>query len=176
MENSEYQLINKMETMDKTSLIRLQLLHPKLRDEAISLFADAECALKGRAKPRVTFSLRTMKEQLAIYNQGRSTPGPIVTNAKPGASYHNWGLAIDFCLILDGTEVSWNTLKDYDGDKVSDWMEVVNIFKAKGWEWGGDWRSLKDYPHLQKNFGHHWSELLALYKGGRVDKDGYVLF
>lgn len=145
------------------------LLHPKLREEAISLFADAECKLTGRAKPRITFSLRTMAEQQAIYNQGRTTPGNIVTNAKPGASYHNWGLAIDFALIIDGKEVSWDIGKDWDGDHTSDWMEVVNIFKAKGWEWGGDWKSLKDYPHLQKTFGHKWQELLT-----RPMKDGYV--
>lgn len=162
--------------MDKISVGRLQLLHPRLRDEAISLWGDAECRLNGRAMPRVTFSLRTMKEQQALYNQGRVTPGPVVTNAKPGQSYHNWGLAIDFALILDGKTAVWDTKTDFDKDKIPDWMEVVNVFKAAGWEWGGDWTSLKDYPHLQKNFGHNWRELLALYNTGNVDTDGYVKF
>lgn len=162
--------------MDAISLSRLQKLHPKLRDEAIRLFADAECALKGRAKPRITFGLRTMAEQQALYNQGRTTPGNIVTNAKPGASYHNWGLAIDFALIVDGKTVSWDINKDFDGDHLSDWMEVVNIFKKAGWEWGGNWASLKDYPHLQKTFGQKWQNLLALYNSGNKDSAGYVIF
>jgi len=28
--------------------------------------------------------------------------------------------------------------------------ELVKEFKEKGWEWGGDWKSLKDYQHFQK--------------------------
>lgn len=160
--------------MDKISYDRLQKLHPKLRDEAIRLFADAECALKGRAKPRITFTLRTMAEQQALYDQGRTKPGSIVTNAKPGASYHNWGLAIDFALIIDGKTVSWDIAKDFDGDKLADWMEVVNVFKKAGWEWGGDWQSFKDYPHLEKRFGLHWRELLKRHTAGQM-KDGYVI-
>jgi peptidoglycan L-alanyl-D-glutamate endopeptidase CwlK len=160
--------------MDAISFARLEKLHPNLREEAIELFKKAEAALLGRARPRITFTLRTMAEQQALYDQGRTKPGPIVTNAKPGTSYHNWGLALDFCLILDGKEVSWDTIKDYDGDKKSDWMEVVNIFKAAGWEWGGDWKSLKDYPHLQKTLGLHWSQLLTMHKQGKM-KDGYVI-
>jgi peptidoglycan LD-endopeptidase CwlK len=160
--------------MDAISFGRLQKLHPKLREEAILLFDKAEKALTGRARPRITFTLRTMAEQQAIYDQGRTKPGPIVTNAKPGTSYHNWGFAFDFALILDGKEVSWSTVADYDGDKKADWMEVVNIYKAAGWEWGGDWKSITDMPHLQKTFGLHWSQLQQMYKQGKV-KDGYVI-
>lgn len=161
--------------MDIISVRRLQQLHPKLRDEAIGLFAEAECALSGRAKPRVTFGLRTFQEQQALYEQGRSKPGPIVTNAKPGSSFHNYGLAIDFALIIDGQTASWNDLKDYDGDRVADWMEVVNIFKAHGWEWGGDWKSIIDKPHLQKTFGLTWRQLLDRHNLGTIDKNGYVI-
>lgn len=160
--------------MDAISVGRLQTLHPKLRDEAIALFKKAEDALTGKAKPRIVFALRSMAEQQAIYDQGRTKKGPIVTNAKPGASFHNWGLAIDFALIINGKEVSWDTVKDYDDDHKSDWMEVVSIFKAAGWEWGGDWKSIKDYPHLQKTFGQRWQDLLALYNDGKV-KEGYVI-
>jgi len=27
---------------------------------------------------------------------------------------------------------------------------VVKLFKAKGWRWGGDWKSIKDYQHFDK--------------------------
>ena len=30
--------------------------------------------------------------------------------------------------------------------------KVVQIFKSFGWSWGGDWRSVKDYQHFEKNF------------------------
>lgn len=32
-------------------------------------------------------------------------------------------------------------------------MQVVAIAKDLGFEWGGDWRSFKDMPHLQMVFG-----------------------
>lgn len=28
---------------------------------------------------------------------------------------------------------------------------VVEAFKKRGWEWGGDWKSRKDYQHFEKN-------------------------
>ena len=29
--------------------------------------------------------------------------------------------------------------------------EVVRAFADIGWEWGGDWQSLKDYQHFSQN-------------------------
>ena len=69
---------------------------------------------------------------------------------------------------------SWDTKADLDKDNLSDWLEVVNVFKKYGWEWGGDWR-FKDLPHFQKTFGYSWQKLLELHKAGKVDKQGYVL-
>ena len=43
-------------------------------------------------------------------------------------------------------------------------MEVINIFKSNGWEWGGDWKSIKDKPHVQKTFGHTWQDLYKKYE------------
>jgi poly-gamma-glutamate synthesis protein (capsule biosynthesis protein) len=28
---------------------------------------------------------------------------------------------------------------------------LVKAFKAKGWTWGGEWKSLKDYQHFSKD-------------------------
>jgi peptidoglycan L-alanyl-D-glutamate endopeptidase CwlK len=123
---------------------------------------------------RFTFTLRTFAEQDALYAQGRTKPGPIVTKAQGGLSLHNYGLAIDIALILDGKEASWDEKKDFDGDKKSDWQEIVTIFKQHGWEWGGDWK-FTDTPHFQKTFGKSVRELLALYKDKKVDKNNYVL-
>lgn len=92
----------------------------------------------------ITQGLRTIAEQNALYAQGRSKPGPIVTNAKGGTSYHNYGLAFDFALLLpNGTSLSWDINRDGDKDKTADWQEVVQEAKRLGLEWGGDWTSLK---------------------------------
>jgi peptidoglycan LD-endopeptidase CwlK len=154
---------------DKISIQRAQLLHPKIREEVITLIAKAECLLPGNLAVRIVQGLRTFEEQNALYAQGRTKPGNIVTNARGGGSYHNYGLAIDFAILVDkdgnGTydEVSWDIRKDNDKDGTADWLEVVKIFESAGWEWGGRWASLKDYPHLQKTFGYTWQQLIAKY-------------
>jgi len=155
--------------MDNPTQERIKLLHPKVRDEVAILVNQANTQLTKHAQMRIIQGLRTFEEQNALYAQGRTTPGQKVTQAKGGQSYHNYGLAIDFCLILDGKEVSWDLKKDSDGDKISDWMEVVNVFTKAGWEWGGGWK-FKDNPHFQKTFGHKWQDLLQMYTGGKLIK------
>jgi len=165
---------------DEKTLERIQLLHPKLRDEAILLYDEIIKELTGKAACRFSYTLRTFAEQDALYAQGRTKPGAIVTKAKGGQSYHNYGLAVDIVLLVDkdgnGTfeTASWDTKSDFDGDKKSDWQEVVAIFKRYGWEWGGDWRFV-DAPHFQKTFGRSIVDLQQLHKTDKVDKNGFVL-
>ncbi|MEK4060969.1 MULTISPECIES: M15 family metallopeptidase [Paenibacillus] len=110
----------------------------------------------------ITQGLRTIEEQDALYAQGRTKPGPIVTNAKGGTSYHNFGLAVDFALLLpDEKQVSWDLKRDGDADGMGDWTEVVQEAKALGFEWGGDFISIKDAPHFQMAFGLTTSQLRA---------------
>jgi peptidoglycan L-alanyl-D-glutamate endopeptidase CwlK len=165
---------------DQKTLERIQLLHPKLRDEALELYDEIVASLTGSAICRFAYTLRTFAEQDALFAQGRSKPGKVVTNAKGGQSYHNYGLAIDIVLILDkdknGTfeTAAWDLKTDFDGDKKADWMEVVQIFKRYGFEWGGDWKFV-DAPHFQKTFGKSIYELKSLHAAGKVDKNGFVL-
>lgn len=165
---------------DQTTLDRISLLHPKLRDEALAIYDEILAALTGYAACRFAFTLRTFAEQDGLYAQGRSKPGKIVTNAKGGQSYHNYGLAIDIVLLVDKDHngsfetAAWDEKTDFDGDKVADWMEVVAIFKRHGWEWGGDWH-FKDMPHFQKTFGKSIYDLKALHTAGKIDKNGFVL-
>lgn len=110
----------------------------------------------------ITQGLRTIAEQSALYAQGRTTAGSIVTNAKGGYSYHNFGLAIDFALLLEnGSSVSWDTARDGDADGVKDWSEVVDVAKALGFAWGGDFKSFKDLPHFEMTFGLTTAQLRA---------------
>lgn len=160
--------------MDKVTSDRIDKLHPKIRNEVRYLVEKANAQLIKHSEIRIVQGLRTFSEQNALYSKGRTTAGPKVTNAKGGQSLHNYGLAIDFCLLIDGKEISWDLKKDWDGDKVADWMEVVKIFKDAGYEWGGQWK-FKDNPHLQKVFGYTWQDLLELHNTGNVDNNGYVI-
>jgi peptidoglycan L-alanyl-D-glutamate endopeptidase CwlK len=165
---------------DEKTLERIQLLHPKLRDEALTMYDEIVAALTGTAACRFAYTLRTFAEQDGLFAQGRTKPGAIVTKAKGGQSYHNYGLAIDIVLLVDkdknGTfeSASWDLKTDFDGDGKSDWQEIVAIFKRYGYEWGGDWKFV-DAPHFQKTLGKSIAELQSLHKAGKVDKNGFVL-
>lgn len=161
--------------MDKVTKQRIDVLHPSVRGEVEQIVAECDVALTGRAKVRISQGLRTFAEQDALYAIGRSLKGKQVTNAKAGQSIHNYGLAVDIVLIIDGKEASWDTAKDWDGDKVADWMEVVKIFKNHGWNWGGNWKTFKDLPHFEKltkvGTQYNWRNL----KNAKTDKQGYVI-
>lgn len=149
--------------MDKITEQRIALLHPKIREEVKKIVIEANSAISSKLTIRIVQGLRTIAEQDALYAQGRTAPGKIVTKAKGGSSYHNYGLAIDFAFLIDGKEISWDTAKDWDGDKIADWLEVVKIFLKAGYGWGGNFKSIKDFPHLEKTFGYTWQQLLAKY-------------
>jgi len=159
---------------DQKTLERIKLMHPKLIKEVEEIYDEICEALTGRAFCRFSYTLRTFAEQDALFAQGRTKPGKIITNAKGGLSMHNYGLAIDIVLIKDGKEAVWDVKGDFDDDGKSDWMEVVNIFKQYGWEWGGDWK-FYDAPHFQKAFGKSVRELLALKNANKVDSNGYII-
>ena len=152
---------------------KIELLHPVLRSQAQALYEEANRRLTGRAKMLIVSTLRTFAEQDELYAQGRTKPGKRITNAKGGQSLHNYGVAIDFALIIDGKTASWEDLKDFDGDCKADWLEIVEVFEAAGWEWGGRWKGFPDRPHLQKTFGNDWRTLLKRTQEGKM-KDGYV--
>ena len=107
----------------------------------------------------ITDDYRSAEEQNQIYKKGRSLGGKIVTYARGGESFHNFGLAIDFALKTPSGKIIWDM--EFDGNKngKADWNEVVQMAKALGFDWGGDWDQFKDYPHLQMDFGLTLREL-----------------
>ena len=149
---------------DKITLERIEKLHPKIKDEVKKIVNEVNNLLAENIQIRIVQGLRTIEEQDSLYSLGRTKPGKKVTNAKGGSSFHNYGLAIDFCLLINGKEISWDLNKDFDNDKIKDWQEIINCFKKYGWESGAEWKSIKDNPHLQKVFGYKWQTLLDKYK------------
>ncbi|MBE99307.1 M15 family metallopeptidase [Flavobacterium coralii] len=159
--------------MDLITLDRIKLLHPDIRQEVRAGYEFVNNKQLGKGvRLRFAHTLRTPEEQNALYAQGRTKPGKVVTKAKAWQSIHNYGLAFDIVLLIDrdgnGTfeTASWGIKADFDKDRQADWMEVVNYFKSIGFVWGGDWKSFKDYPHFEKSFGHTWRTLKAKYDKG----------
>lgn len=152
--------------MEQTSIKRLNELHPLIRQKALDAYAEAVRITPVGVHPFITQTLRTFAQSDALYAQGRSNPGKIVTNAKAGQSYHNYGLALDFVNQVNG-KTPW--IVD------DNWMKVVKVFKKHGFVWGGDFKSIPDAPHFEMTLGYHWKDLLAKVNKGEVDEDGYVI-
>lgn len=164
---------------DSVSFLRAKLLHPYISNEVIATITAIEVA---KFSPYMAIRLpqctRTFPEQADIYALGRTKRNPdgydpvkkplgnIVTRSKPGQSYHNYGLAIDFAILYDkdknGTfeKLSWDLVEDLDRDGEADWMEVVETFEALQYTWGGHFSNGADNPHLEKHKGIHWTILL----------------
>lgn len=156
--------------LDPITLERIDLIHPNRRAELHLIYKEICERLSGSAMCRFAYTLRTFIEQDALFAQGRTKPGKIVTKARAGRSYHNYGLAVDIVLLKDkdgnGTyeTASWETNVDFDGDGVADWQEVVQVFKEYGWFWGGDWTRFPDMPHFEKPDGRTVAGLEEAYK------------
>lgn len=129
---------------------KLENVHPVVAEKARQLITKA---YNEGIYVVITQGYRSKEEQDALYAQGRTKPGKIVTNAKGGYSYHNFGLAFDFAIMKDDGNISWNV-----DDK---WKRVAQIGKSLGLEWGGDWKSFPDYPHFQYTFGLSLADLRA---------------
>ena len=118
-------------------------LHPELQ-VCVNKFLE-EC--KGRGlNVCITETLRTQEEQEALYAQGRTKPGKIVTNCRGFQSPHCWGVAFDFCRNVKG--------KEYDNsDKFFDYVGEIakTIFDDTEYDlfWGGDFKTFVDKPHIE---------------------------
>jgi peptidoglycan L-alanyl-D-glutamate endopeptidase CwlK len=91
----------------------------------------------------ITSTYRDNASQDALYAQGRTTPGAIVTKAKGGESFHNYRVAFDFVPIVSGKAI-WNDNKL--------WQKCGDIGRKCGLEWGGGW-GFQDKPHMQSTGG-----------------------
>lgn len=125
--------------VDERSEKNIATLHPDVQPLARAL---VKAAVAQGINIKITSGTRTYAEQDALYAQGRSKPGNIVTNARAGQSWHNFSVAFDVTLF-DGTEPVWESPL---------YKKVGEIGKSLGLEWGGDWKgSLVDEPHFQFN-------------------------
>lgn len=139
-----------------------KMLHPELQIK-LDLLLKA-CKSEG-IKIAFAETLRTVAEQDALYAKGRSKPGPKVTNAK-GEEYrsmHQWGVAADFYLLMD-IDGDGTTKDDAYNNAKKTFNRVGKVAKKLGLEWGGDWKSIKDLPHLQlPQWGSTPKKLIAVY-------------
>ena len=94
----------------------------------------------------VTDGLRTIQEQAALFAQGRSAPGFIVTlnDGTTHPSNHQardgFGRAADCCFVING-KPTW--------DGRLPWKAYIACVEAVGLIAGGSWSKLADMPHAE---------------------------
>jgi len=156
--------------MDQLTLSRIKLAHPNIRKELEQYYVECNNLLPKGVRLRFSHVYRSNKEQDALFNQR-----PKVTNARGGESIHNYGLAFDYVILEDkdknGTfeSINWDINSKYH-------KTVIDYFKSKGYEWGGDWKNFKDYPHFQKAFGLNWQELKRRLGIGYIIEDKNIKY
>lgn len=151
-----------MKTPDAITLERIKTAHPKVRTELEAQYIECNELLPTNCTLRFAFVYRSPQEQDELFNKR-----PKVTNARGWQSIHNYGLAFDIVLIVDGKAV-WVINPQ--------WKKVADYFKSKGWEWGGDWTSFKDAPHFQKTFGLTWQQMKSKIDTGKFTTENNIKY
>jgi len=131
-------------------------VYPVLRVRVLTLITN----LTNEELPFAAFmGIRTFTQQDVLWAQGRTTPGKIVTNAKGGESWHQFGLAVD--LVEDGdisrTGIQWSW-----SDNAA-YLKIGTAARLIGLEWGGWWKAFVDYPHVQLVAGLSLAEANKIY-------------
>lgn len=105
---------------------------------------------------------RTYKEQDALYAQGRTKPGPIVTKARGGYTDHNFGIAFDVGIFLGKIYLDGGT-KEQQALAAKVHKAISMHAESCGFEWGGDWESIVDYPHYGVKTGKTTAQLRTIF-------------
>jgi len=128
-------------SLDAISQARLELVNPSL---AAAISQMDVILSQENIQFRVTQGLRSWTEQNALYAQGRTIPGAIVTNAKGGESWHNYGVAVDL-VPMDQIppQPDWDISHPV-------WQRMIAVGKSLGLYSGSDFTCLKDFPHFQE--------------------------
>ena len=128
----------------------LDELLPPVRQRVDQFLADCK---NHEIDILITSTYRDIESQDALYAQGRTAPGNIVTKAKGGQSFHNYRCAIDIVPLVSGKPV-WN-------DTNPIWAKIGALGKLAGLDWAGDWKTFKELAHFQYTGGLTLADLNA---------------
>lgn len=149
----------------KRTLENLASLNRKARAKLEPFLLAAEELLRAdEVTVEVISGLRSWQQQAALYAQGRTKPGRIVTKAPAGSSWHNYGLAMDLGLFQRGRYL------DETSPAVAAklYAKLGSLAAALGIEWAGTWKSFPEGPHFQ------WTGGLTLAEARkRMQANGY---
>lgn len=153
-----------LSVLDERSAKNVATLHTKVQQLFRNWIAECQAVAAAHGYEYKAISgNRTWEEQAKIYAQGRTAPGKVVTNAKPGYSNHNYGIAVDMGVFKAGKYLDASSPSEAEAfhRKAAQIAEKYNI------EWGGSWSSFKDYPHFEYKTGKTLAQLRQLVNEGK---------
>jgi peptidoglycan LD-endopeptidase CwlK len=103
----------------------IDLLYPPFAREVQA--AIKECH-QNKIPMYVFETFRSLGRQQHLYAKGRTSPGPKRTNARPGLSWHHYGIAVDVVLKIDGK---------YNWSRTDLYREAAPFFEKRGIYWLG---------------------------------------
>ena len=133
-------------------MINSRKIEDLLPEVAEKIKAFIELCRKNGVDIIITSTYRDNESQTALYNQGRTTPGAKVTNAKAGESYHNYRCAADFAPVVNG-KINWNDTATF--------TKCGKLAEQCGLEWAGRWTSFPELAHVQFTGGLSIKDLKA---------------
>lgn len=137
-----------------SNMTRLDTLEPEFRKKVTALLEATEKAT-GR-KWALSDGRRTLSRQEALWAQGRTIAGKVVTMAKGGQSPHNFGLAADLWPLTSTGDFDWGADADL-------FRLMGDHAAALGLVWGGTFKSILDFPHVEEKT---WRVAQAAWKRG----------
>lgn len=149
-------------TFDPRSETAIATLLPAAQQKCREFMTAAAGWTSGAVK--VLSGTRTYAEQNALYAKGRTKPGPKVTNARGGQSNHNFGIAWDIGIFVNGKYYTGDTAVQ---DKAYIDFATYIMAKVKGLSWGGNWKSFKDKPHYQLVAGDDVANCRKCFEAGK---------
>lgn len=129
-------------TNDERSRDSIWTLEAEFRNRVLRWWK--ECKEKG-IELLIYCGYRSPEEQDKLYAQGRKAKGKIVTHARAGESFHNYGRAIDYVPLING-KVAWEAVSIYRKAQV-----IGRDFGLRSLSW--------ELPHLEDALASSWRVL-----------------
>jgi peptidoglycan L-alanyl-D-glutamate endopeptidase CwlK len=119
---------------EERNLKAINTLAPNTKQAALKWL---DYCKKNNIEVLVTEGLRDIETQKLNVKAGKS---------QTLKSYHLVGQAFDFVPVITKGNI------DYQSYKKEPWTKAIDYAKSIGFEWGGDWKTFIDLPHLQFNY------------------------
>ena len=139
------------------------IMHKSLADEVMEIFHELYKAKYPLASVKLIDDFNADDETSMEANNTSGFNYRVVKGTKK-RSLHSYGMAIDVNPLLNpyvkGNHVDPDTAETY-ADRSRDFEGKIDkndvcykLFHERGWKWGGDWKTVKDYQHFEKEVEH----------------------